>query len=158
MMPMVADAFAFDRRIHDGKLLQRDHGRAGKKRHEGQTRSVALSERRFSFVAQLNDAGQVNFEHAMNVGAGAAGFDHAVGNDLTHLGHGHKIARNCGRRGRSGAFRFGRGSSGGGRRLRRLTPIEKSGNVLFGDATAEPGAGYLPEIDIVLPRDFSDQG
>jgi len=31
-----------------------------------------------------------NFEHTVDVSAGAAGFDHALGDDLAHVGHGTK--------------------------------------------------------------------
>ena len=49
---MVADAFAFDGGVNNGKLLQRDNDCARKKRHEGEPGPVALFERRFVFVAR----------------------------------------------------------------------------------------------------------
>ena len=46
-MAVVANALAFDRRIDDGKLLQRDDDRASEKRHESQARAVAFLEGNF---------------------------------------------------------------------------------------------------------------
>ena len=68
-----------------------------KERHEGKPRAVALLEAVLELVAQIDDASQVHFEHAVDVSAGAARFDHALRDDLAHLGHGHEVAGNDGR-------------------------------------------------------------
>jgi len=39
-------------------------------------------------VAEIDNAGHIHFEHTVDVSAGAAGFDHALGDDLAHVGHG----------------------------------------------------------------------
>src|SRR5665811_216707 len=88
---VVADAVAFERTIDDGILLKGDDGRAHKERHEGKPRAVALLETVLELVAQIDDAGHIYFEHAMHVSAGAARFDHALCDDLAHLGHGDEV-------------------------------------------------------------------
>ena len=90
---VIADVVAFDGRVDDGILLKRHDGGADEEGHEGESRSVALLEPGLELVAQVDDAGQVHFEHAVNVRAGAARLDHALGDDLTHVRHGNKIAR-----------------------------------------------------------------
>ena len=120
---MVADAFAFERSVHDGKLLQRDDGGAGEERHEGQACAVALFESGFVLVAQLYDARQVHLEHAVDVGAGAARLDHAMSDDLAHLGHGHQVAGNRGRSRRSAAESAGGAGAEGARWSRRGTRL-----------------------------------
>jgi hypothetical protein len=89
---VVADALlltlAFERRVDDGELLQGDDGRAHEERHEGQSRAVALLESGLQFVTQGNDFGDVYLEHGVDVGAGAARFDHALRDDPAHVRHG----------------------------------------------------------------------
>src|SRR5271157_6491508 len=111
-VPVVADAVAFERAVDDGILLQGDDGGAHEERHEGEAHAVALLEGVLEFVAQVDDAGHVHFEHAVDVSAGAARFDHALGDDLAHLGHGYKVARNYGGRGARGLRRSRRGGLG----------------------------------------------
>src|SRR5882724_2136302 len=95
---MIADGLAFYRGIHDRVLLQGDDGGAHEERHEGQSGAMALLKAVFQFVTKVDDAGHIYFEHAMNVSAGAAGLDHALRDDLAHLGHGDEIAGyGCGR-------------------------------------------------------------
>ena len=50
---MIANAFAFQRSVHDGKLLQRENRGTGEKWHEGQPGAVTLFKSGFVFVAQL---------------------------------------------------------------------------------------------------------
>src|SRR5271165_1555391 len=95
---VVADALlltlAFKRRSYDGKLLQRDDGGANEERHERKAGAVALLESGFQFVAQGDDFGDVHFEHAVNVGAGAPRFDHALRDDPAHVGEGNEVSGN----------------------------------------------------------------
>ena len=92
-------------------------------------------------LRRLNDAGKVHLEHAVHVSAGAARLDHALGDDLAHLAHGHEIAgdgcraleletqpasrRERMRRGAEAAARAG------------LTLLEKCGDVLLGYAATQ---------------------
>src|SRR5207253_4971343 len=85
-VPVITNAVAFNRSIDDGELLKRNNRRADEKWHEGQANAVALLEARLQFVAEIDDAGQVNFEHRVDVSAGAARFDHALRDDLAHVG------------------------------------------------------------------------
>ena len=82
---VVADVVAFERGVDDGKLLQRDDGGADEERHEGEARAVALLESVFQFVAKIDDARHIDFEHAVDVSAGAARLDHALRDDLAHI-------------------------------------------------------------------------
>ena len=91
---VIANAVAFERSVDDGILLQGDDGGAYEKWHEGQARAVTLLESVLEFVAEIDDAGHIHFEHAVDVGAGAARLDHALSDDLTHLGHWDEIAGN----------------------------------------------------------------
>ena len=65
---------------------------------------MALLESGFVFIAQVDDAGEVHFVHAVDVSAGAAGLDHALSDNLAHVRHGHEVAGigsgRCGARGR----------------------------------------------------------
>ena len=152
-MLVVADAVAFERAVDDGILLQRDDGGAHEERHESKSRSVALLESVLEFVAQIDDASHVHFEHAVDVSAGAARFDHALRDDLAHVGHGHQIAGNRSWRGSRGWTRAA-GAAAGASRAVVLDEIE---NVLLGDAAAGAGATHFCEIDIVLAGEFADQ-
>src|SRR5208282_2911063 len=91
---VVADAVAFERAVDDRILLQGDDGSAHKERHESEPRAVTLLEPVLQLVAQIDDASHVHLEHAVDVSAGAARFDHALRDDLAHLGHGYKLAWN----------------------------------------------------------------
>src|SRR5208282_806173 len=93
-MLVVADAVAFERAVDDRILLQGDDGSAHEKRHEGKPRAVALLEAVLELVSQVDDASYVHFEHAVDVSAGAARFDHALRDDLAHLGQGDEVAWN----------------------------------------------------------------
>src|ERR1700758_2985804 len=104
---VVANVVAFEGRIHDWELLEGNDRGTHEKWHEGEARAVALFETVLQLVAQVDDARQVHFKHGVDVGTGAAGFDHALGNDLAHLAHRDHFARNC------------RGSRSRARRLRR---------------------------------------
>src|ERR1700685_389693 len=84
---VVANAVAFQRRVDDGPLLQGDDGGAHEEGHEGEAHAVALLESVLVFCAQIHDAGEIYFVHAVNVGAGATGFDHALSNDFAHVRH-----------------------------------------------------------------------
>ena len=99
--------------VEDGPLLQGDDGGAHEEGHEGEARAVALLESRFLFVAQVDDAGEVHFVHAVDVSAGAARLDHVLGDQLAHVRHGDEIAG------------VGRGSGGtrSGRTGRRLAAL-----------------------------------
>src|ERR1035437_2603770 len=131
---VVADAIAFERAVDDGILLQGDDGGAHKERHEGTPRAVALLEAAFDLVSQIDDASHVHLEHAVDVSAGAARFDHALRNDLAHLGHGYQIARNHSRR-------RGRGWTGcGGRNGSSCAVLDEIEDVLLGDPAASAGA------------------
>src|ERR1039458_1785073 len=95
---VVADAVAFERAVDDRILLQGDDGSSHKERHEGEPRAVALLEAGLQLVSQIDDASHIHFEHTVDVSAGAARFDHALRDDLAHLGHGYKVAWNDSRR------------------------------------------------------------
>src|SRR5580698_9579354 len=104
---MVADVVAFERGVDDGELLYGDDGSAHEERHEGEADAVALLESGLLLGAKGNDTGEIHFVHAVDVSAGAARLDHALGDDLAHVGHGDEVAGT------------GRGSGGTGSRLRR---------------------------------------
>src|ERR1035441_1333939 len=131
---VVTDAIAFERTVDDGILLQGDDGGAHKERHEGKPRAIALLEAVLELVSQIDDASHVHLEHAVDVSAGAARFDHALRDDLAHLGHGYKVARNHSRR-------RGRGLTGyGGRSWSSRAVLDEIEDVLLGDAAASAGA------------------
>ncbi len=46
---------------------------------------MTLLEAVFQLVAQVDDAGDIDFKHAVDVSAGAARFDHALRDDLAHV-------------------------------------------------------------------------
>ena len=77
-MPVIANAFSFERGIDDRELLQANDRGAYEKWHERQTRAVALLETGLQFVAEIDDARDVHFEHAVDVRAGAARLDHPL--------------------------------------------------------------------------------
>src|ERR1700687_208007 len=95
---VVADAVTFERAVDDGILLQGDDGTAHEERHEREAHAVTLLEAVLELVSQIDDTSHVHLEHAVDVSAGAARFDHALRDDLTHLGHGYKVAWNDSRR------------------------------------------------------------
>ncbi len=111
-VPVIANAIAFERSVHDRELLQADDRRAHEKWHEGQARAVALLESGLQLVAEIDDAGHVHFEHAVDVRAGAARLDHALRDDAAHVGHGNQVAGNGG------------GSRARGRRSRRASIVQ----------------------------------
>ena len=158
-MLVIADAIAFEGGVDDGELLEGDDGGADEKGHEGEARAIALLEAVFEFVAQADDAGHVHFEHAVDVSAGAAGFDHALGDDFAHLRHGNEVAGNGG--GRGGAAGASRAWSGTGAEVERAQArnrgVDEVEDVLLGDAAAGAGAGDLSEIDVVLAGEFADK-
>ena len=153
---------AFHRRVHDGELLQADDGGADEERHEGEARAVALLESGFGFVAQLHNAGEIDLKHAVHVGAGAARFDHALGDDLAHLRHGDEVAGDGGGLGRRGGRRDGRwrrsgNGSGRGRSRGGFGFRDEIHDVLLGDAATEARSGYLREIEIVIAGDLAHE-
>src|SRR5450759_688422 len=87
---VVADAVAFERAVDDRILLQGDDGGTHKERHEGEPRAVALREVVLELVSQVYDARHIHLEHAVDVSAGTARFDHTLRDDPAHLGHGYK--------------------------------------------------------------------
>src|SRR5580692_11665359 len=93
-MPVIANSVAIERSIHNGELLQPDDRSPHEKWHERQPSAVPLFESVLRFVAQTDDASDIHFEHAVNVRTGAARLNHALRNDLTHVGHRHCIAWN----------------------------------------------------------------
>ena len=98
---VIADAIAFEGGVDDGELLKGDDGGTYKKGHEGEAGAMALLEGIFEFVAEVDDAGHVDLEHAVDVSAGAARLDHALSDDFAHLGHRNEVTGNgSGRRGR----------------------------------------------------------
>ena len=150
-MLVIAEAIAFHGAVDDWKLLQGDDGGAHEEGHEGEARAVALLEAVLELIAQTDDAGQIHLEHAVDVSAGTAGFDHALGNDLAHLRHGDEIAGNhCRRRGWGWA---GCGCGNGSCRP-MLDEIEY---VLLGDAATSTSAIYSCEIHIVLAGKLADE-
>src|SRR5580700_7094910 len=88
-LTVVADIVAFDRGVDDWPLLHRDDGGAHEEWHEGEAHAMALLECVLVFGAQGDDAGEIHFVHAVDVSAGAARLDHALGDDLAHVGHGN---------------------------------------------------------------------
>src|SRR5580658_8038143 len=100
---VVADVIAFERGVDDWPLLYRDDGGAHEERHEGEADAVALLEGVLVLGAQGYYASEIHFIHAVDVSAGAARLNHALSDDLAHVGHGHEIAgigRGSGRTGR----------------------------------------------------------
>ena len=93
---------------------------------------------------RVDDASQINFEHAVNVSAGAARFDHPLRNDLAHVGHGHELAWSDGRRRNYGLTRRG------GRNWSSRAALNEIENVLFGDAPTGAGSTYFCEIHIAV--------
>ena len=87
-----------------GILLQGDDGGADEERHEGEARAIALLECVLEFIAKVDDASEVDLKHAVDVSAGAAGLDHALGDDLAHIAHGHEVAGDRGGCGRCRAW------------------------------------------------------
>src|SRR4051812_47483193 len=67
---VVTDVIAVDVGVDDGPLLQRNDGGAHEERHEGEADAMALLEAVFLFGAQINDAGEIHFVHAVDMGAG----------------------------------------------------------------------------------------
>ncbi len=156
-MLVIANAVAFERRVDDGKLLDGDDGGAHEKWHESEARAITLLESTFELVAQVDDARQIDFKHAVDVRAGTARLDHALGDDLAHLGQGNKIAGNCGGGGRRGtagevARQAGQESRYGGGFV--LDVVEY---ILLGDAASGTGAMDFCEIDIVLASEFAHE-
>ncbi len=92
IVAVVADVVAFERGVDDGKLLHGDDGGAHEERHEGEADAVALLESGLLLGAQGHDAGEIHFVHAVDVSTGAARLDHALGDDLAHVGHGNEVA------------------------------------------------------------------
>jgi len=129
---VVADVFAFDDGVDDGPLLNRDDGGADEEGHEGEADAVALLESGFVFGAQIDDAGEIHFIHAVDVSTGAAGLDHVPGDQLAHLGHGNEIAGDGSWGG--GCLGRCRGRTDGG--VRRSTVLDEGQDVLLGDAAA----------------------
>src|SRR5208282_6227535 len=97
---VVAETIALEGAVDNWKLLQGDDGGAHEEGHEGETRAVALLEAVLELVAQIDDASHIHFEHAVDVSASAARFDHALRDNLAHLRHGHEITGNRSRGGR----------------------------------------------------------
>src|SRR5579859_1356169 len=158
-LAVIADIVAFDVGVDDGPLLQGDDGGANEEGHEGEASAMALLEPGFELGAQIDDAGEIHFVHAVHVRAGAAGLDHVLGDQLAHVRHGDEIARirsgSCwARRGRGGCGLSRRGR--GGSRLRRSLALDELHDVLLGDAAAESGAGDLGEADAVFAGDLAD--
>src|SRR5262249_50659485 len=69
---MITNVVAFSGGVDDRELLQGHDRGADEERHHRETNAVTLLESAFLFVAQINDAGEIDFVHAVNVGAGAA--------------------------------------------------------------------------------------
>src|SRR5258708_10827481 len=95
---VVADAVAFERAVDDRKFLHPDDATAPKECHKGKPRAVTLFEAILELVSQIDDASHIHLEHAVDVSAGAARFDHALGNYLAHFVHRHQVAWNNSRR------------------------------------------------------------
>ena len=153
---VVANGIAFEGAVDDGILLQGDDRGADEEGHEGKARAMPLLESALEFVAEIDDAGHIHFEHAVDVSAGAAGLDHALGNDLAHLRHGHQVAGSDGRRGSltrggSGDWRRGGGSWGSD------AAVHKIEDVLFGDAATGSGARDPCEVDVIFAGEFADE-
>ncbi len=89
---VVADGLAFDRAVDDGVLTQGHDRGAGDEGHVGELDAVALLVLRLLLLAQLDDAGHVDLEDGVDMRAGALRFDHALGDDGAHLGHGDELA------------------------------------------------------------------
>jgi hypothetical protein len=157
---VVVDVVAFNIGIDDGPLLQSNDCSANEEWHERKTGAMALLEPRLVLRAQVDDPREVHFIHAVNVGAGAAGLDHVLGDQLAHVRHWYEIARigsrGCRARRRSGGRRLSRCRCGRGSRLRRSLALDELHDVLLGDAAAESGARDLGKADAVLARDLAD--
>ena len=82
---VITDVVVVEAGVDDGPLLQRDDGGAHEEGHEGEAGAVALLEAGFVFGTEIHDSSEVHFVHAVNVGAGAAGLDHALRDDLAHV-------------------------------------------------------------------------
>src|SRR5450755_3063807 len=82
---VITNSFSLHGGVNDGELLQGDKCGTNKKRHEGKAHAITLFERGFRFIPKLHDRRNIYFKHAMNVGAGASRFDHALRDNLAHL-------------------------------------------------------------------------
>src|SRR5580700_608489 len=169
---VVADVVAFHRRIDDGELAQSVNRGAREERREGQLAAGRLLELPFHLFAQLDDAGDVDFEDSVHVGAGALRHQHVLGNLLAHGAHGHEFAgsdtsdglerRGDRRSGRGFVARCRRGGCwpGSGRCGRRGSAGvlgDECLDIILGDAAAESGAGNARQVDIVVFRNFADE-
>ena len=96
----------------------------------------------------------------MDVSAGTARLDHALGDDLAHVRHGNKVAGiGCGRGRRGLDVRQRRlAHAGAGCRIGDgAGPLNESHDVLLGNAPAESGTGDLRKIDVMLAGDLANQ-
>ena len=112
--------------------------------------------------AQVDDAGEIDFVHAVHVSAGAARLDHALGDELRMFVMGTRSPGN-------GAARDGRGELDEGADARcagaanarrpelRSLALDEGHDVLLGDAAAKSGAGHLREADAVLAGDLAHE-
>src|SRR5260370_26993989 len=132
---MIANVVAFERSVDDRPLLQGYDGGADKKWHEGEADPVALLKSALMPGAQVDDAREIDFVHAVDVGAGTARLNHALGDDLAHVRHGNEVAGVRSRRGQCGwtrgrwrgGWRPGSRSCGGAWRRRLALDEEHCG-------------------------------
>ena len=85
-------ALSIERGVDDGEAAQRLDGGRGDERHVGELDAVALLEAGLLALAEAGDARHVDFVDGVDVGAGAAALDHALGDDGAHVGHRHQVA------------------------------------------------------------------
>src|SRR5579863_1070699 len=67
---VIAEVFTLDRSVDDWPLLDRDNRGTHEERHEGEANSVALLESVLMFGAQGDDASEIHFVHAVDMGTG----------------------------------------------------------------------------------------
>ncbi len=156
------------RAVDDGEFADAVNGGAAEERHDGHLGAGAALEVGLQAVAQIDDASHVDFIDGVDVGAGAPGFDHALGDLLAHGRHRHLVA---GSGDRAHGGRDGRGGCcGGGHRRRRngrraggrgcgagRMLLDEGQDVVLGDSAAQAGAGDAVQVHVVLARQVAHQ-
>src|SRR5207248_4508239 len=118
--------------------------------------TVTLFKAILEFVPEIDDEGHVHFEEVVDMGAGTARFDHALRDDLAHLGHGNNFARNWRRSGGLG-WSGRRGTRRGLRRRTCRAFFDEGHDVLLGDSAAHTRALNTGEIDAFITSQAAHQ-
>jgi hypothetical protein len=178
---VIEDVGALNRGVDDGECAQGFDGGAGDEGQEGQTEAIAFAELLLGPGAEARDLGHIDAVDGGDVGRGAFGEQHVLGDLLAHDAHGleanpsrlgarerrQRFGRRSGRAHKGGCGRgsgrwggwSGRGGAvrGLGRRSRGSGGGEVSVDVGLGDTSAGAGAFHEFQIEVVFPGDFADQ-